>query len=159
MARLYHPICVKASLKISIPLQWKGAMAHELYKMKGPMDRTSSYRDVALCDSCGKGFTGFLRECAKPPFQDHVLETQFGSGANSGNTEFAHLYLRCAFDIARSRGLCLVAVFIDVVTAFAAAVRVLALPSDGSWDSYQDKLRRFGFNDADIADIVADVQP
>ena len=43
---LTYPLVLKTYARIQPPIQYKGGMIHEVYKMKGPMHLCSSFRDV-----------------------------------------------------------------------------------------------------------------
>eukprot|EP00973_Karenia_brevis_P059334 8260171-Karenia_brevis.AAC.1 len=78
MARLYHPLVYKAACSLSAPLQWKGGALVELYKGRGQMTDRTSYRDVTIGSSPGKGMTSHLRARALPFLRKLAPTTQFG---------------------------------------------------------------------------------
>ena len=62
MARIFHPIVVKASLRFEEPVAWKGGVCVELFKGKGPLLQCKSYRDVLVSDMAGKAYHKTLRK-------------------------------------------------------------------------------------------------
>ena len=70
-----------------------------------------------------------VRKSLLPIFSSVVLPSQWGSGLNGGETAICHLYLRNLVDIAFRDRVCLSCLFVDIVTAFAALMRLLVFPA------------------------------
>ena len=156
LAKLYHPLVVKASLSVCSPVQWKGGQLMGVYKGKGATSLVLSYRDVVLTDASAKAPGGILRTCSFPVVQELSVDTQFGGGFNNGSTAIAHLSLRAFIEVAEVLGLSLALLFVDVKSAFASVVRRLAVPIPDSDEQWISRLRAAGFTESDIADIWAD---
>lgn len=129
VACLIYPLLLKSALLISAPIQWKGGQIQEIFKHQGPQTEVSFYCDVALSDLFGKVFYRFFRIVSRDFLNTVALDTQFGSGINSGGTDFASMTIRCAIDYARSKGLGVAIIFVDVVSAFASMCRGLVFDS------------------------------
>ena len=56
MAKIFHPLMVKAALRFEEPLAWKGGVSIKLYKGKGAVLQCKSYRDVLVSDIAGKAY-------------------------------------------------------------------------------------------------------
>ena len=79
---------------------------------------------------------------------------QFGGGLNAGSTEFAHLYVVAAMDIAKTRNLSFGALFTDLQTAFASIARMIAFPAPSSMDSFVSRLLCAGFSNEEVREIA-----
>eukprot|EP00973_Karenia_brevis_P043115 5970157-Karenia_brevis.AAC.1 len=94
MASLYHPVSTKYIVSNISPIQWAGGQALEMYKNKGAMDSSKSYRDILLADVSSKPFMRAFRKRLRFPLNSTVHELQFGGGCNNGSTSMAHLNAR-----------------------------------------------------------------
>ena len=56
MAALFHPIWMKATLRLQHPVLWKGGMLSELWKGKGSAANCDNSRGIVVSDSSGKSF-------------------------------------------------------------------------------------------------------
>ncbi len=74
MARILHPVRVKASLTLAEPAQWRGGMLAFVPKPMGTAEMCSSNREIVLADIPGKFFHRcrrsrllfYLRDMARP---------------------------------------------------------------------------------------------
>ena len=91
-----------------------------------------NYRDIMLASDPGKCIASTVRGHVNTVARSFVNNTQYGSGLNKGNAEYAHLYVKAAVDCAEIRSLSVSVLFLDVKTAFAAMLRHFVLPSQES---------------------------
>eukprot|EP00973_Karenia_brevis_P042284 5851918-Karenia_brevis.AAC.1 len=130
----------------------------ELYKGKGNPSQPSSYREVLLTDSSSKPFMSSSRNRMKGYLNDFVHESQFGGGCNTGSTAVCHLNARAQVDLALSSGQCVIQLYIDVRTAFAAMLRALAVPCNTSDAVFFERLTQFGFSKNEVLQLFDEVQ-
>ena len=73
MARLIHPVAVKALWWGVPPAQWLGGMLHELFKGKGSTVECDNFRDVTLQVASGKWYGAHLRSHMRDPMSRAAL--------------------------------------------------------------------------------------
>ena len=126
MAKIFHPLMVKAALRFEEPLSWKGGVCIELYKGKGPVLQCKSYRDVLVSDIVGKAYHKTLRNRLMPVLNRVGLDTQCGGLGSRGSDFGAHI-VRQFLDYCRVSKTSGAVLFVDVVGAFASVVREIVL--------------------------------
>ena len=82
---------------------------------KGVMHACDSYRDITIGDNSGKFYTRHIRRKMKEGLQNASYWSQFGSGLNTGSTDYAHLYIKAAMDRARVTKRSIAILFLDVI--------------------------------------------
>ena len=117
-ASSYHPIAVKSVCLIEAPTQFKGGMIVDLFKDKGSEAEIENYRDIMLASEPGKAIASVLRKNLNLVAENYTSGTQYGSGLNSGSTEFAHLYVKASFDYAASKNLSSAIIFLMLKSNF-----------------------------------------
>ena len=158
MAKAVWPLHVKATIRLSPPLQWKGGMVAALFKGKGSSAICENYRDILLADDNGKDFSAHLRHHMLPIVRHMAWGTQFGSGLNGGETCMAHLYIRTAFELCSHANVSAAVLFLDVVAAFASMLRRLVFDEDHGDEVWLRQLRACGLSDTDIEAIYAHIK-
>ncbi|CAE7214421.1 unnamed protein product, partial [Symbiodinium sp. CCMP2456] len=66
MAKLAHPLMVKAAAFFHQPLQWRGGLLHEMWKRSGSQASPDSYRPIFISSHLGKSYHRLLRNRAMP---------------------------------------------------------------------------------------------
>ena len=66
MAKLVHPLMLKASLLLRQPLQWRGGLLNEMWKRSGSQASPDCYRSIFISSHLGKCYHKLLRERAVP---------------------------------------------------------------------------------------------
>jgi len=150
---LTYPLVLKTYARIQPPIQYKGGMIHEVYKMKGPMHLCSSFRDVLLANDSGKHICKRIRSKVMPWASRLVNSTQFGGGFNGGETSMAHLYARLCMQACRASDTSCGILFLDVVTAFATMLRRSIFSIDDGDESWLKSLSNAGFSASDVKAI------
>ena len=149
VAQLLHPLYLKVALRCQEPLQFKGGTLMELYKKRGPLDEAGSHRGILLSDAMAKHMHRFYRAPASQVLARKARDTQCG-GIGKKGTDFAHHILQEFADVARSRGVAMVGVFVDVVSAFYTVLRQLAFRVDCSDEAVASLLRTLGLPPASM---------
>jgi hypothetical protein len=127
-----HLTCIYShTVNGDIPFQWYISLLHALYKGKGPIDSTNSYRDILLADVSGKILKKHIREQCAPFLHTYMLDTMCG-GFQKRGTDFCSHYIRNLHSCIRNRRLSCGIVFVDITTAFASAIRCMIFDSDRS---------------------------
>ena len=157
MSRIQFSLVLKSFVRVQPPLQWKGGMLCELFKMKGSPSVCGNYRDVLLADDSGKAVGRLIRSRLLPGAMALSVSTQFGGGLNGGETAFAHLYLRLMIDAAvNTRTSCSI-IFLDVVAAFAQMLRRIVFRTDDGDEAWLASLAAAGFSEEDISIIYSTI--
>ena len=84
LARLSHPMHVKATVYIARPLQYRGGMFQELWKKKGARSAIVSHREIMLDDPDGNVLRSHNRLSIIAVVRSSVTPTAMGSGLNGG---------------------------------------------------------------------------
>ena len=150
MASLYHPIYVKAALRTTEPFQWRGGMLVELYKQRGSTADCESYRDISVSDSLGKVAHRAMRNRAFAAYKEYAGELQFGHLG----TDFASHLLREIIAYAAHKKLSMALLFIDIVGAFAAVLRQLAIGHMHSDGDVARLVAKLGFKPEVMHDLA-----
>ena len=118
LARLAHPLAVKASLSLVEPVQWKGG-ALAFFPKPGSSDPTScdEHREIVLSDISAKAvqnirrrkMVALLERCARP---------LMCGGLNRKGCDIACMAVRAHNIACCEAERCSVVVFVDVVAAF-----------------------------------------
>ena len=133
-ARLYLPAHTKTALRVEEPFQWKGSALSNLGKGKCTTTRIVNHRAIHVASTDGKQFESNARTQLIGPQADIVGPTQFGAGLAGSSCDIAHLHVTVALAFAISENLAAAILFIDLVTAFDAMKRHLAIPTDDATD-------------------------
>eukprot|EP00959_Pyramimonas_sp_CCMP1952_P255954 5345907-Pyramimonas_sp.AAC.1 len=89
MARLVHPVLVKASITGTEPLGFKGGWAAPIPK-KGLPQLLKSYRSILCTNTISKCYHAFLRQAALDGVEKYLKETQCGARAGKGTDYVVH---------------------------------------------------------------------
>ena len=153
IAEVLYPVFLKTTIKLDLPLRWRGGRAVDLFK-SGDTKMMRNFRGIFLCDVLGKVGESNLRRGMRPILEKATLDTQLGGGFHDGDCDKAHIALRAAADCASIRKRALAALFLDVTGAFAAMQRALILEVPDSDEVLAAKLRSFNFTDAEVGEIM-----
>jgi len=153
LAYMYYPLVVKTFIRIQPPIQYKGGMIYEIYKLKGAHHLCKSFRDVLLANDSGKHVGKHVRSNLLPRARSLVHKTQFGGGFNGGETSFAHLYVRTVMDSCKYFNMSCGTLFLDVVTAFARMLRRSVFDISEGDEIWLKTLKECGFSDGDVSAI------
>ena len=149
VAQLQFPLVIKSFVRVQPPLQWKGGMLSELFKMKGSPSSCGNYRDILLADDAGKSVFKLIRQRLLPYAVALSMNTQFGGGFNGGETAFANLYLRLLIDAAVCQRTSCAIIFMDVVAAFAQMLRRIVFNVADGDEAWLHKLTTHGCSEED----------
>ena len=111
-------------------------------------------RNICLADQPPKLVAGELRQRLVPHLQPNIVATQWGDGLGPASCEMAHLAVEGSASIAKTQGLTLVKVFMDVVQAFPSILVALSLPLKDRHDDTIMFLQAAGFGNEEVADII-----
>ena len=120
-------------------------MLHELFKQKGTTTDPMNYRDVSICAQSSKVFGKHLRKCIQGSCDEVLLESQWGSGRNGGDTNITHLYVHMLFNLGEKQGLSTSITFLDIRNAFASMVRSLLFDNEEGDEQWLLKLAELGY--------------
>ena len=131
-------------------------MSVPLGKLPQP-SRCAHFRDITLEDPAPKRYGSQVRRHLLPVADSTCMSSQYGSGLNDGSTELAHLYLRAQLEAAEAKGMCGIAFFVDVSTAFASVSRSLLIPTECSRALLVEKLVDHGIEADLVGEVAADM--
>lgn len=124
MALLVHPIAVKMTMLLDVPVQYSGGQLAPLHKSSS-YDVPTNYRDILLSNDTGKTIQALVRPPLDSERRKSCVDT---SGLNNGSTETAHLYIRTVVELCKAKKFSVALIFADVKTAFAAMIRTVSFP-------------------------------
>ena len=120
------PLLAKCSFYVTEPIQWRGGVLHELYKGKGSMTDTKSYRGILVSSHLAKSF---LLQLSRKTLPFHVASApplQTGGMPKKG-VDLASHTLRAFLDLGKKHGRSIGIFFLDVQSAFYRLLRCLAV--------------------------------
>eukprot|EP00959_Pyramimonas_sp_CCMP1952_P113960 2383015-Pyramimonas_sp.AAC.1 len=127
LARLYHPVFLKASVYQQEPLCWKHGTVYPLFKGSGNFASIEFYRSILLNSTVSKCWHRFLRSQVSVYMDILLRETQCGGRPRRGPSvlvQTASTFLKAA----QQQGCGAVLYFVDLTAAFYSVVRSLVLP-------------------------------
>ncbi|CAE7879821.1 unnamed protein product, partial [Symbiodinium necroappetens] len=127
VAKLLFPICLKASLSLREPSEWRGGSLHCLAKKAQAALECSGYRSILMASVAGKAHHRILRNKLMPHFGAHRAALQFGQVAGVGVEAVAHIVRTYQVLMLGRRRVC-ATTFYDVKTAFYQVIRQALLP-------------------------------
>lgn len=138
LARLAHPLHAKSALNKRLPVQFLGGTLQELWKRIGDQYIIANFRDSTLSDGDGKDLQSFIRMSTFVAVTLIAGDCQMGAGLNGGATDACRLGVAQCFSLARTKGVSMGIVFIDIVCAFASISRRLSMqyvpnPKPNGW--------------------------
>ena len=122
LARLYHPLFIKISMLQSEPLIFKGGVLTPAYKGRGSPLECMSYRSLLVSSPIGKALHAILRREAVHHFYKLAQPFQIGGLPGKSITQATHSLLAYQW-AAKSRGLSVGFLFIDITNAFYRLLR------------------------------------
>ena len=128
-----HPLLCKMQWQVREPMMHKGVQAAHIWKGKGMMCYSESYRSISLCSIVVKHHHSFLRSRLRDLITAITLANQVG-GVRGRGTDMATHVVRSRIDLTRQRGTSCITIFLDLVAAFYRAIRHLALPIPSDTD-------------------------
>ena len=134
IAALYHPIHVKAALRIEEPIQWKGSALATLWKGKGSTTVIDNHRELHIAPTDGKQYEASIRSNLIKPLAGGAGEFQYGAGLAGSSCDMAHLHITETLAYGMQKNLSTAVAFVDLVSAFASMRRCLAVPGDDASD-------------------------
>ena len=155
MAKLYHPIHVKSSLRIEEALQWKGSALAHMWKSLGSTALLSNYRELHIAPTDGKQFEGAIRSGLIKPLAHVAGVSQFCAGLNGAACDMAHLHVSEVLAFCAHKGLSVAIAFLDLVSAIASMRRAIAVPDASPDEQRHAHLASCGFSAAEVASIMA----
>ena len=127
MAEILHPLMVKVACQAQEPFDWKGGIAHDLWKLKGSPYLMDMYRSILLASTVGKVWHSFLRgrllELGRALYRD----SQIGGFANRG-VDMGLLTLRSLAGYAKAKQRSSAILFVDVKSAYYTVLKQLIVP-------------------------------
>jgi len=131
MARIFHPLEVKATITGQQPLQWKGALQVEIPK-KNAQNKTgtATKRGIAVADASGKQFQNYHRRHLMQAFLKQARPNACGGVPNRG-TDFASHIITTTQRLTKKQGKSGACLFVDVIAAFDSTDRVITLNTPG----------------------------
>ena len=143
MARLFHPLMVKATLCIAQPIQWRGGVLFEAYKHSGSPSLAENYRSLFVSSVPGKCFHRILRDRATGLIED-TLETLHCGGRKRRPVTLPSLAAHLIARLFRDRRCSLCSIFLDTRSAYYRVVRELAFGTLEDDDAVVRLFQRFG---------------
>ena len=155
IAAAYHPIHVKASMRIEAPTQWVGGCLANLYKGKGSTTGIENHRDATVACTDGKQFGSHLRTNLIAPMRELIGQSQYGGGFNGASCDMAHLHVTEPLAFAMLKNKSAAIIFLDLVAAIASLKRCLAVPCDEATnEEWRQQLVRSGFSVEEATEVI-----
>eukprot|EP00959_Pyramimonas_sp_CCMP1952_P440135 9214486-Pyramimonas_sp.AAC.1 len=137
MAPLLLPLFLKAQVRFSEPIQWKGGFYRPLHKKSNPASRLN-YRSILGSSQLGKRFRSLLRRDVAPLLLPLAGPRQYG-GVAHGGTDFAALEVRTMQQIGLQTGQSAWFFLTDVAQAFYRSVRELVFETSSSLQGFHQR--------------------
>ena len=153
MARLFHPLMVKAALNLIQPVQWRGGILFEAYKRSGSPASVESYRSLFVSSVPGKCYHRILRNRAAGLVEDTLGSLHCGGRKGRPVTlpSFAAQLISRAHKTMRHS---LVTLFLDTKSAYYRVVRELAFGSLEEDREVVALFRRFSVPASDLEQLM-----
>ena len=153
MARLFHPLMVKAALNLVQPVQWRGGILFEAYKHSGSPASVDNYRSLFVSSIPGKCYHRILRNRAADLVEDTLGSLHCGGRKGRPVTlpSFAAQLISRAHKYMRHS---LVTFFLDTKSAYYRVVRELAFGSLEEDRAVVALFRRFGVPASDLEQLM-----
>eukprot|EP00969_Alexandrium_andersonii_P092050 4063573-Alexandrium_andersonii.AAC.1 len=168
VARLLHPLFLKAFATGYEPFAWRGGQAFQIPKAVPDKSLCSSHRAVVLADAVSKLHHTIGRSRAFPDYARYVAETQFGGMPKRG-PDFASHLVRATLRHTAAKRMCGAVLFVDIATAYYAVLRPLVMSCESPGQvlaSLREKnmpeqtLQAIASNlEATAADVLAGLSP
>ena len=154
MARLFHPLMVKAAWNLVQPVQWRGGVLFEAYKHSGTPTAVENYRSLFVSSVPGKCYHRILRNKAAGIVEDTLGPLHCGGRKGMPVTlpSFAAQLLARAHKCMRYS---LATMFLDTRSAYYLVVRELAFGSIEDDSAVVALFRRFGVPPEDLHQLMA----
>ncbi|CAE7877966.1 unnamed protein product [Symbiodinium sp. KB8] len=128
VAKLLFPVCLKASLGLREPTEWRGGSLHCLAKKAQTSLACKGYRSILMASVAGKAHHRILRGKLLPYFADYRADLQYGQLPGVGVEGVAHV-VRTYQALTHHRRRVCSATFFDIKTAFYQVVRQALIPT------------------------------
>lgn len=128
MAMITGPLAVKTALRIQEPLIWKGGIIAQIYKGAGDPKECDNSRDILSSSNLGKRIHSAMRSRLRFTQQQTIRDTQ--AGVSGRGTDITALGVRLFIQYAIVSNKSAVMIFLDIIGAFHAVVRQIAMDLD-----------------------------
>ena len=150
------PLLTKTSMAIRFPVQFLGTNFKELWNKSGSKSLLANFREIALADFDGKTLGAHQRRSIFQAVRCLAGKSQIGSGLNTGSTCACNLHVSQAYCLARIRKVACGTLFVDIIGAFSAVTRRIAIPEQPeSEEQWRRHLHNCGYTVADANATVA----
>ncbi|CAE7763408.1 unnamed protein product [Symbiodinium sp. CCMP2456] len=157
MAKLAHPLMLKAAVLLHQPLQWRGGLLHEMWKRSGPQSSPDSYRSIFISSHLGKSYHRLLRERALP-FASRALHSFHLGARRYAPVTFPALYIQGHFRFCRDRNLSASVLFLDIQSAYYRVIRELSVGHIESDEAVCKLFDYFDIEPAEASEFLDEVQ-
>ena len=132
VSKRLFPICLKASLGLREPSEWRGGSLHCLAKRASAALECAGYRSILMASTAGKAHHRILRDKLMPHFQATRSPLQFGQVPGVGVEGVAHIVRTYQCLMQHRRRVCAVT-FYDVKAAFYQVLRQALIPGEAGF--------------------------
>ena len=129
VSKRLFPICLKASLGLREPSEWRGGSLHCLAKRASAALECAGYRSILMASTAGKAHHRILRDKLMPHFQSARSPLQFGQVPGVSVEGVAHIVRTYQCVMQHRRRVCAVT-FYDVKAAFYQVLRQALIPGE-----------------------------
>ena len=157
MARLVHPLYMKALLGGRQPIQWRGGILYESYKNAGPAHETGSHRSLYISSFLGKSLHKAVRAKVQKEVQTFLHPLHCGSKQQTPIL-FPSLFVTEHLRRCRRQGKSAAVLFVDCRAAYYRLIRELAVGDIRLDRTIEALFARFGLDGEDIAELQQLVQ-
>ena len=152
MARVWHPLMVKMTIRVQEPLAFKGGRFAELFKGKGGPRECGLSRSIFLASGVAKQFHRLVRNRLMPNLERYSPDITCAMGGKGVDTG-SH-YIRLVQDWAGGKGMSSAVIFFDITAAYYTVLRELAF-GGCSDESVVTLLRRLDLPPSAAHDLAA----
>ena len=143
LARLYHPLMLKAAIQIGQPVQWRGGILFEAFKHNGTPTLAENYRSLFVSSLPGKCYQRITRDKAGAA----VEATRSRAPLWRTQEKTSDASVLCSSALARAlrdKRHSFALIFLDTKSAYYRVVRELAFGSFEEDEAVVELFKRFG---------------
>ncbi|CAE7727756.1 unnamed protein product [Symbiodinium sp. CCMP2592] len=155
VSKLLLPVCLKTSLGVREPSEWRGGCLLCLAKRAQTALECKAFRSILMASVVGKAHHRILRSKLTPTFAVYKTSLQAGQMKGSGVEGIAHLARTFQLIAHHRREFCAIT-FYDVKSAFYQVIRQTLLPSRNGLDDtgFLRLLHGIGIPDSAIPELA-----
>ena len=152
LSRLLYPLLLKESLLLEEPMEHKGGRLVYMYKGKGPLCDTASFRGLMITSVLGKSIRSSFREKVLPQYRSYTGDSYY-SARQFGHVGQAAMALRLFAKSSQGGGFSTAMAFLDIKSAYYRVCRELATGFYGHDHQICHILRHFDMPPSALEDL------